>query len=184
MRRLRDRFDGAVQLPGDAGYDAQRQALHPAIDARPAMVVEASTPADVRTAVMTASEHGLPLAVQATGHGTHVPADGAMARPGPEAGPVGHRTFSVILDASVPDLADALRPYATGGSFLNFLSDPMRTETTYTTVNYRRLREVKATYDPQNLFRLGHNIPPAYATQIPGTASFSKTWGAATALSG
>lgn len=38
---------------------------------------------------------------------------GAMARPGPNAGPVGHRKapFSVITDASVPDLAEAPRPY-------------------------------------------------------------------------
>jgi Berberine and berberine like len=109
-----------------------------------------------------------------------------MARPAPDAGPVGHRTvpFSVIVDAPVPGLADALRPHATGGSFLNFLSDPARTETAYTTANYRRLRDVKAAYDPYNLVRLGHNIPPTYATQTPGTASLSKTCGAATALSG
>jgi FAD/FMN-containing dehydrogenase len=88
---------------------------------------------------------------------------GAMGRPGPDAGPVGHRAtpYSVIIDAQVPDVAAALRPYATGGSFLNFLADPSRTESAYTPENYRRLREVKAAYDPENVFRLNHNIPPA-----------------------
>jgi hypothetical protein len=88
---------------------------------------------------------------------------GAMARPGAGAGPVGHRgvPLSVILDAQVPAVAAALAPHATGGSFLNFLADPARTETAYTPANYARLRTVKASYDPDNLFRVNHNIAPA-----------------------
>jgi FAD/FMN-containing dehydrogenase len=91
---------------------------------------------------------------------------GAMARPRADAGPVGHRgvPLSVILDAHVPEVAAALAPHATGGSFLNFLADPARTETAYTAEDYRGLREVKAAYDPDNLFRIGHNIPPADTT--------------------
>ena len=30
---------------------------------------------------------------------------------------------------------------------------------------FRRLREVKAGYDPDNLFRVNHNIPPAAITR-------------------
>jgi berberine-like enzyme len=88
---------------------------------------------------------------------------GAMARPAADAGPVGHRAvpLSVIVDAQVPALADALRLYATGGSFLNFLADPRKTETAYTAANHQRLREVKRAYDPDNVFRLNHNIAPA-----------------------
>ena len=88
---------------------------------------------------------------------------GAMARPEAGAGPVGHRgvPLSVILDAQVPAVAAALAPHATGGSFLNFLADPARTETAYTPANYARLRTVKASYDPDNLFRVNHNIAPA-----------------------
>ena len=90
---------------------------------------------------------------------------GAMARPGADAGPVGHRgvPLSVILDARVAEVAEALAPHATGGSFLNFLADPSRIETAYTGADYAALRAVKATYDPDNLLRVGHNIAPADA---------------------
>ena len=91
---------------------------------------------------------------------------GAMARPAAGAGPVGHRDvpLSVIVDARVPDLAAALAPHATGGSFLNFLADPARTATAYTPADYAALREVKAAYDPDDVFRVGHDIAAADAT--------------------
>jgi FAD/FMN-containing dehydrogenase len=104
---------------------------------------------------------------------------GAMADAGPGSGPCGHRDvpFSVVATAIAEDregwsgakaAADAvaarLRPHATGGTFLNFLGDPARTPTAYTDADYARLAEVKATYDPDNVFRHGHNIPPAAAS--------------------
>ncbi|MGH3238871.1 MAG: BBE domain-containing protein, partial [Spirillospora sp.] len=87
---------------------------------------------------------------------------GAMARPAADAGPVGHRDvpFSLTIDGSAADAAP-LAAYATGGSFLNFLHDTSRTATAYTPENFRRLREVKRTYDPQNVFHRNHNIKPA-----------------------
>jgi FAD/FMN-containing dehydrogenase len=42
------------------------------------LVVRAANAADIRTAVLAARRHGLPFAVQATGHGTHVAHDGAL----------------------------------------------------------------------------------------------------------
>jgi FAD/FMN-containing dehydrogenase len=89
---------------------------------------------------------------------------GAMAHPEhPDPGSAGHRDvpFSVIIDARVPSLAAALRPHATGGSFLNFLSDPARTASAYTERNHRRLTDLKRRYDPANVFHRGHNIPPS-----------------------
>ncbi|SNT61700.1 FAD/FMN-containing dehydrogenase [Actinomadura meyerae] len=87
---------------------------------------------------------------------------GAMARPAPDAGPVGHRDvpFSLTVDGTADDDA-ALAPFATGGSFLNFLHDTSRTATAYTPGDLRRLREVKRAYDPQNVFHRNHNIRPA-----------------------
>jgi FAD/FMN-containing dehydrogenase len=82
---------------------------------------------------------------------------GAMARPAPDAGPVGHRSapLSVIVSEPAPELA------ATGRTFLNFLSDTTRTASAYTAADHARLRDVKRAYDPSNLFRIGHNIRPA-----------------------
>ncbi|NEE02164.1 FAD-binding oxidoreductase [Phytoactinopolyspora halotolerans] len=100
---------------------------------------------------------------------------GAIAHPGAHAGPAGHRDvpFSISCAAMLggPDdaaaidaldgLTDRLRTYATGGSFLNFLNDPARTAAAFTPENYRRLSEVKRTWDPENVFRVNLNIPPA-----------------------
>jgi FAD/FMN-containing dehydrogenase len=93
---------------------------------------------------------------------------GALAAPRPDAGPAGHRStaLSAIVDAPSRDLAAALAPYATGGSFLNFLSDPARTETAFTAPNLRRLRDVKRAYDPDEVFSVGHAVAPAGARAV------------------
>ena len=78
QRDLRRAFRGQVHLPGSNSYDDERVTWSKRIDPRPAMVAEALTPADVRAAVLTAQLHDLPFAVQATGHGTLVPADGGL----------------------------------------------------------------------------------------------------------
>ena len=90
---------------------------------------------------------------------------GAMALPAAGAGPVGPRDvpLSVIADTHVPEVAAALAPYATGRSFLNFLADPARTPTAFAPADYEALREVKAAYDPDDVFRIGHAIAPAEA---------------------
>jgi FAD/FMN-containing dehydrogenase len=72
------RTAGPVYFPGDEGYDEQRKPLKPTLDPRPAVVVRAAGTADVRAAVLAARRHGLPFAVQATGHGTHVAHDGSL----------------------------------------------------------------------------------------------------------
>ena len=83
-----------------------------------------------------------------------------MARPTDDAGPVSDRRarFSVIADSTSPALSETLRPHALGGSFLNFLSDTGRTASGYTAGDWQRLRDVKATYDPQRLFSRNHAI--------------------------
>jgi FAD/FMN-containing dehydrogenase len=59
---------------------------------------------------------------------------------------------------------DAVHAYAAPGAYVNFLMEEGtgRIEATYGE-NYSRLRQVKAKYDPQNLFRVNQNIVPATA---------------------
>jgi FAD/FMN-containing dehydrogenase len=58
-------------------------------------------------------------------------------------------------------LAEAFAPYTNGREYLNFIERPTDPSRFYTPVAYRRLRKVKGQYDPQNLFRANHPIPPA-----------------------
>jgi FAD/FMN-containing dehydrogenase len=62
------------------------------------------------------------------------------------------------------DLWDAMQPFSPGSVYVNFLGvgDPGddRVRAAYGP-NYTRLAKIKATYDPDNLFRLNHNIKPA-----------------------
>lgn len=100
---------------------------------------------------------------------------GAYARPPKVPNCVGGRdaAFSLFTGA-VPeaeglrrrdDLLDRLRPWSTGGTNLNFAGvediSPASVEAAYTPADFARLRAVKAQYDPDNMFRVNFNIPPA-----------------------
>jgi FAD/FMN-containing dehydrogenase len=60
------------------------------------------------------------------------------------------------------DLFEATAPHSTGSVYVNFMPDDEagRVEQAYG-ANYQRLAEVKARYDPDNVFRLNQNISPA-----------------------
>ena len=105
------------------------------------------------------------------------PVDGACHRMGPADTAFTHRdaTFAVGLGATWEHAADdeaniawsrsyheALQPTAMGGGYVNFTSDD---DGSQVRANYRhnlpRLAQVKARYDPHNMFRLNQNIAPA-----------------------
>ncbi|MFJ4964633.1 FAD-binding oxidoreductase [Streptomyces sp. NPDC088729] len=75
VRRLQRQVAGAILLPGDDGYEAEKNGFERSLEHRPAVVVAARGPDDVVAAVRWAGEQGLGVAVQATGHGTCVAAD-------------------------------------------------------------------------------------------------------------
>lgn len=64
--------------------------------------------------------------------------------------------------ASLSRIIEALRPWTTGGTFLNFMSaydtTPDRVRAAYQLETYERLLTAKKTYDPQNIFRINHNL--------------------------
>jgi FAD/FMN-containing dehydrogenase len=84
-------------------------------------------------------------------------------------------TWSMVIAGVDPDPAQgdiitrwardywgALHPYSGDGAYVNFMMEEGedRIRSTYGD-NYDRLRTVKATYDPNNLFRVNQNIRPA-----------------------
>ncbi|MGW7635916.1 FAD-binding oxidoreductase [Streptomyces decoyicus] len=69
---------GPVLVPGDAGYDAERSGFQRAYRHRPDVIVGAECAGDVVAAVRFARVQGLPVAVQATGHGLSAATDGGL----------------------------------------------------------------------------------------------------------
>jgi FAD/FMN-containing dehydrogenase len=62
----------------------------------------------------------------------------------------------------VRDYYEATAPHSEAGGYVNFMADDdqTRVQDNYGQ-NYARLRDVKRTYDPDNLFHHNQNIPPA-----------------------
>ncbi len=112
------------------------------------------------------------------------PTDGAASRVGPHDTAWSYRDarWAAVFGGIDPDPAnagiirdwtvgywEAMHPYSMGGSYVNFMMEEGqdRVEATYRD-NYERLTEVKATYDPENFFRVNQNIRPAVAPSAAG----------------
>ncbi len=102
---------------------------------------------------------------------------GAAALPAPESTAYAHRDAQFVMNVHsrwndpaddarcvgwARDFFQASAPFATGGVYVNFLTadEGDRVRSGYGS-NYRRLADVKRTYDPDNLFRMNPNIAPA-----------------------
>jgi hypothetical protein len=70
---LREQISGVVFVRGDEGLDEEAACFNTAIVHDPDVVVGASRAEDVVAAVRFAGQHGVPVFVQATGHGAFAP---------------------------------------------------------------------------------------------------------------
>jgi hypothetical protein len=103
---------------------------------------------------------------------------GALSRPPSAPNAVGGRDAAfalVAIGVPMPEIASilpaagratlaAMEPWSTGSSLLNFLGEataPEEVAAVWPPDVWTRLRAIKKTVDPANLFRVGHNIPPA-----------------------
>lgn len=68
LRDLRRNLRGKLLLKADNGYEDARLVLNPSIDRRPALIVQPTGVADIRTAVDLAREFALLVAVKCGGH--------------------------------------------------------------------------------------------------------------------
>jgi Berberine and berberine like len=102
--------------------------------------------------------------------------DGALNERAADDGAVGNRDASfacVIQSMWAPDSPagdsnrawvrnawEAVRPFSTGGNYINFQTQDEPEDRTLEAfgANYARLKAVKARYDPTNLFRVNRNI--------------------------
>jgi hypothetical protein len=64
-------------------------------------------------------------------------------------------------------LSAAIRPFTTGRVYVNFIGDEGRDRVvaSFGAENYARLQELKARYDPENMFRSSQNIEPARSSK-------------------
>lgn len=100
---------------------------------------------------------------------------GAMARVPTDATAYPHRDAAYVLNvhtrwedpadderciAWAREFFDAMTPYATGGVYVNFISEREGEEHLAYADNYDRLVVLKNEYDPTNLFRLNQNVEP------------------------
>ena len=65
------------------------------------------------------------------------------------------------LRAQLEALKEAVDAYGNGRGYLNFVERKADTRSFYGKATYARLQAVKSVYDPGNLFRANHEIPPA-----------------------
>jgi FAD/FMN-containing dehydrogenase len=106
------------------------------------------------------------------------PVDGVVNRVGADETAWAYRdvTFSQVIVGVDPDPAnapvikrwavdywEATHPYSAGGAYANFMMDDEGQERVRATygANYDRLAQIKAVYDPENVFRVNQNIRPA-----------------------
>ena len=71
---------------------------------------------------------------------------------------------------AVGRVAAAVAPHANGESLLNFVHDPDRTAVAFSAPTFARLRSIKRDWDPDDLFRPGHQIAPRPPATV-GTSS-------------
>lgn len=100
---------------------------------------------------------------------------GALSRAKPEAGAratlPGELCLFALGVAPEPALSERVReqldaiagvaaPHV-AGHYPNFIEEPADPSVFFTPVDWERLREIKALYDPQDMFKANHHIPPA-----------------------
>lgn len=155
--------------PVSSLYIPEDPAMRPAVTMR-ALHMDTVSVADARTILEHLDRSEAPMRV-----GQIRVLGGAAARVPADATAFAHRQSRILVgylamyggptqphERWAADGIEALRQSDTG-VYVNFVSNegPERLRAAYPGATWERLRQVKAKYDPENLFRLNQNIPPA-----------------------
>jgi hypothetical protein len=158
---LAARLHGSLIRPEDPPYHDARVLYNAMIDKRPALIARC---AGARMPTWKSTMHLYPI-------------DGAAHRVGPTETAWGYRNanWGMVMAGVDPDPAnvdaisswsksywEALHPFPAGGAYVNMMMEEgqERVEASYGE-SYERLARIKATYDPDNVFHVNQNIPPA-----------------------
>jgi FAD/FMN-containing dehydrogenase len=76
------------------------------------------------------------------------------------AGVAGDETSAAAIRSTLEAVEDALRPHQVG-HYSNFVEHPADASAFFDPETWARLREVKALYDPEDMFKGNHHVPPA-----------------------
>ncbi|MDT9699403.1 FAD-binding protein [Streptomyces sp. P17] len=168
-------IQGPVLRPGDPGYADEVTGFNLAALHTPDVVIGATSPHDMVTALRWASATHTPVAVQATGHGANFPIDHGLlinttrmtdVTVTPETrtaniGVLAAPPAAEAIEQATSSLHNAMAPYGTGHTMVNIHGTPGNAEDrarAWTPEVLTRLRQAKKTYDPDNLLRYGHTV--------------------------
>ena len=148
-------MDPREPLPFLSGHDLLDDVSAAAIDA----LVDAVGPGSDAAITLVQLRHlGGALARRAPGAGARATLPGELSlfslgvAPDAEAARAVGDTLSAIKQAAAPYRV---------GDYPNFVEDPADTSSFFDAQTWRSLREVKALYDPSDLFKANHPIPPS-----------------------
>jgi len=158
-------------MPYPEVYPPEEEGYHPVATAH-TMFVDAIGPPEAETIL----EH-LGTSTAMMGVAQLRTLGGAMARVPADATAFAHRQSKIMVNVAAvyerPDEVAVHGPWVEAfaaalhqgddGAYVNFLGDEgkARIRAAYPGSTWDRLRQIKARYDPTNLFRLNQNIPPA-----------------------
>jgi FAD/FMN-containing dehydrogenase len=69
--------------------------------------------------------------------------------------------MTAAVRRDVERVLDLFRPYDAGRTYFNFTETPVESSALFPAETVRRLREIKRTVDPDNLFFACHPVAPA-----------------------
>jgi len=177
LRPLRDlgpEIDTVATIPASALSHLHMDPEQPVPGAGDGMLLSDFTSETVAAIVEAAGpDSGSPLISVEVRH-----LGGALARTAPHHGALGTIDAPFVMfavgitptpelhaaaEAHVRHVQSALAPWDAGRAYLNFTERKTDSRIFYQEETYSRLRKVKARYDPSEVFKANHQIPPAEA---------------------